>query len=113
MCHPKQILLSFSTKIVYLIFLKLIIQILFWFLENLAFKKETFQQYRYTGLSKDLTQSSNAVDGLKSDLEVWGGQCVISANDARTATWWVNLGSIRSIYYIKIYYRTGNVVWGM
>ena len=81
--------------------------------DNVALNKPTHQQYRYIGLDASLTQASNAVDGLKSDFEVWGGQCVISENDKQTATWWVNLTSILSIHHIKIYYRTGNVEWGI
>ena len=64
------------------------------------------------GLSENLTQASNAVDGLKSNLSVWGGQCVISDINQQTATWWVNLTSILSIQDITIYYRTGNINWG-
>ncbi|XP_062602964.1 multiple epidermal growth factor-like domains protein 11 [Saccostrea cucullata] len=59
----------------------------------------------------DLFDSSNAVDGLKSDLSAWGRQCVVSKDYYRTATWWVNLTAIHSIHYIRIYYRTDNVVW--
>ena len=71
--------------------------------DNVALNK----QHRYLGLSEDLVDASNAVDGLKSHLSVWGGQCVISGNKMQTATWWVNLTSILSIHYITIYYRTG------
>ncbi|XP_078327442.1 uncharacterized protein LOC144623121 [Crassostrea virginica] len=80
--------------------------------DNMALNKPTHQQYRYTGLDLSLTQASNAVDGLKSNLSAWGGQCVISENDKQTATWWVDLTSILSIHHITIYYRTGNVPWG-
>ena len=81
--------------------------------DNMALNKPTHQQYRYTGLDLSLTQASNAVDGLKSDLDFWGGQCVISENEKHTATWWVDLTSILSIHHITIYYRTGNVPWGL
>ena len=81
--------------------------------DNVAFNKPAYQQYRYTGLNVSLTQARNAVDGLKSDLEVWGGQCVISEDKKQTATWWVDLTSILSIHHITIYYRTGNVPWGL
>lgn len=87
---------------------------IFWFtLDNLALNKQAYQEYRYTGLSLDFTDASNAVDGLKSDLSVWGKQCVVSANNKRTATWWVNLANISSIHHITIFFRTGNYVWGM
>ena len=79
---------------------------------NLAFNKPTYQEYRYMGVSENMTQSSNAVDGLKSNLSVWGEQCVISDVHKRTATWWVNLTKIHSIHQIIIYYRTENGDWG-
>ena len=83
------------------------------FPENIALRKPTYQENRYTGLSEALTQASNAVDGLKTNLSIWGGQCVQSANNQQTATWWVNLTSILSIHHMRIYYRTGNAPWGM
>ena len=81
-------------------------------IENVAVNKGAYQENRYTGLSNDLTGARNAVDGLKTDLSVRGGQCVISQNGMHTATWWVNLAKIHSIHHITIYYRTGNVEWG-
>nr|XP_022308872.1 uncharacterized protein LOC111114722 isoform X2 [Crassostrea virginica] len=78
---------------------------------NLAFHKPAYQEYRISGQLEKLSQASNAVDGLKSDLEIWGGECVISENAKRTATWWVNLTRILSIHHITIYYRTGNIEW--
>nr|XP_034315440.1 uncharacterized protein LOC105331596 isoform X4 [Crassostrea gigas] len=53
-------------------------------------------------------ESSNAVDGLKSNHSWDEGQCVVSAYGKQTATWWVNLSSIHSIHHITIYFRTGN-----
>ncbi|XP_078330543.1 uncharacterized protein LOC111113024 [Crassostrea virginica] len=82
------------------------------FSDNIALRKPTYQENPYQGLSEALTQASNAVDGLKTNLSFWGGQCVISDVDKKTATWWVNLTSILSIHHIRIYYRTGNVPWG-
>ena len=82
------------------------------FSDNIALRKPAYQENRYTGLSEALTQASNAVDGLKTNLSVWGGQCVISGNNLKTATWWVNLTSILSIHHIRIYYRTANAPWG-
>ena len=81
------------------------------FLDNLAFSKPTYQQYRYKGLPENITGASNAVDGLRSNLSVFAGQCVISEEGLFNATWWVNLTSILSIQHIKIYYRTGNIKW--
>nr|XP_022307497.1 uncharacterized protein LOC111113494 [Crassostrea virginica] len=81
--------------------------------DNLALNKPTHQDNEFIGdISRHLTESSNAVDGLKSDLGVWGGQCVISGNKKQNATLWVNLSSIVSIHHITIYYRTGNEKWG-
>ena len=83
-------------------------------IENIARNKQTYQQHPYVGeINNVLTVASNAVDGLKSDFSVWGGQCVISDNKKQTATWWVNLGGILSIHNITINYRTGNKPWGM
>ncbi|XP_062592547.1 multiple epidermal growth factor-like domains protein 10 [Saccostrea cucullata] len=61
---------------------------------------------------RDTFDSSNAIDGLKSDLSVFRGQCAISAGGYKEATWWVNLTSIHSIHDIRIYYRTDNNDWG-
>ena len=85
------------------------------FIDNLALKKSAFQQHPYRGLSQDLVDANNAVDGLKSNLSVWGGQCTLKLSDnlQTTATWWVNLASIVSIHHITIYYMTGNEAWGM
>nr|XP_022304853.1 multiple epidermal growth factor-like domains protein 10 isoform X7 [Crassostrea virginica] len=84
--------------------------------ENKALHKQTYQQHPFPtpsgNIYAELVQASNAVDGLKSNLSVWGGQCVISDNDQHTATWWVNLNSVVSIHHITIYYRTGNANWG-
>lgn len=76
--------------------------------------KTTHQDSQFSSgeIPGHLTDSSNAVDGLKSDLEVWGGQCVISGEQWQNATWWVNLSTIVSIHHIIIYYRTGNKEWG-
>nr|XP_022307322.1 uncharacterized protein LOC111113376 [Crassostrea virginica] len=82
-------------------------------LENIALHKPAYQEYPYlAGLPKALTQASNAVDGLKSNLSVFGGQCAVSGNEKLNATWWVNLTNILSIHHITIYYRTGNAMWG-
>ena len=81
-------------------------------LDNLALNKPSYQLSRYKGLSEDLTKASNAVDGLKSNLSVWGGECVISNINMKTAVWYVDLQDILSIHHITIYYRTGNEPWG-
>lgn len=79
---------------------------------NIALHKPAYQQNQYHP-DDDRFDASNAVDGLKSDLEAWAGQCVVSAEKYDTATWWVNLTSIHSIHHITIYYRTDNVAWGI
>ena len=84
------------------------------FTENLAFNKSTYMQTTYFNHSGETTfDASNAVDGRKTDLSAGGGQCAISANSQRSATWRVNLGSIQSIHHITIYFRTDNKPWGI
>ena len=83
----------------------------FYFKENLALGKPAHQDHQYWHMSW-LTGASHGVDGQKSNLSFFSGQCVISANEKQTATWWVNLTSILSIHHITIYYRTENVAWG-
>ncbi|XP_062619902.1 cell death abnormality protein 1-like [Saccostrea cucullata] len=78
--------------------------------ENVALNKQTWQTNQYNQ-GDNRFHSSNGVDGLKTNLTAWGGQCVISADGHSTATWWVNLTSVYSIHDIKIYYRTGNKTW--
>ncbi|XP_022305254.2 uncharacterized protein LOC111112170 [Crassostrea virginica] len=81
--------------------------------ENIALEKQVYQRYPYAYIKMaNLTSADKAVDGFKSNLSVWGGQCVISGNYKQTATWWVNLTRILSIHHVTIYYRTGNVAWG-
>ncbi|XP_052693306.1 multiple epidermal growth factor-like domains protein 10 isoform X2 [Crassostrea angulata] len=78
-------------------------------LVNLALHKPAYQEniYRHANVS-----AGNAVDGRKSNLHGIGGECSMSANRKRTATWWVNLESIYSIHNIRIYHRTENLPWG-
>lgn len=81
------------------------------FAVNVALNKPTDQQFPYKP-GDDTYDSSNAVDGLKADLTLNGGQCVYSEPN-RTATWWVNLTSIHSIHHITIYFMTGTYPWGI
>lgn len=81
----------------------------FFFKVNVALNKPAYQQYPYDG--GDLYDASNGVDGLKTNLSNFGGQCVLSANNKYTAIWRVDLTSIYNIYNITIYYRTDNVPW--
>ena len=82
------------------------------FKENLALKKPTYQQDPVHWHDWSLFEASNAVDGLKSNLSISGGQCVLTTG-GETATWWVNLNSICSIHHVTIYYMTNNALWGM
>ncbi|XP_078327322.1 uncharacterized protein LOC144623100 [Crassostrea virginica] len=79
--------------------------------ENLALKKPTYQGHLTCGSNASLYDASNAVDGLKSDLSISGGQCVCYGG-GQTTTWWVNLTSILSIHHVTIYYMTDNYPWG-
>ena len=51
-------------------------------LVSIALNKPTYQQYPYatakSNFHPNIVEASNAVDELKSDLSVTGGQCVIS-----------------------------------
>ena len=80
------------------------------FVENIALGKPAQEEFPYNHRN---SSAGNAVDGKKTDLSGLGGQCSLSADNQRTATWWVNLGSVLSIHHITIYYRTDNVEWGM
>eukprot|EP00105_Crassostrea_gigas_P046560 XP_019930708.1 PREDICTED: uncharacterized protein LOC105347850 [Crassostrea gigas] len=75
-------------------------------LENLAFRRPTWQQYPWPYPEIDFG-SDNAVDGMYTDRG-GGGQCTINDNNQTTAMWRVDLGSIVSISHIDIYYRTDN-----
>ncbi|XP_061165603.1 receptor-type tyrosine-protein phosphatase epsilon-like [Saccostrea echinata] len=75
--------------------------------ENLAIGKSTWQSTTHDST----VPSRKAVDGSKSDLSYSGGQCSISKDGQRSVTWWVDLGTISSVYNIVIYYRTDGFVW--
>lgn len=75
--------------------------------DNVALNKPAYQQYPlYPG--DDTYDAINAVDGRKTNMSWFGGQCAVSASNKRTATWWVNLTSINSIHHINIYYIKGS-----
>lgn len=70
----------------------------------------SYQSYPY----KDnvIYDAANAVDGLKSNLSIGGGQCVVSAAGPETATWRVDLLSVHYIDHITLYFMTDNRHWG-
>ncbi|XP_062579217.1 uncharacterized protein LOC134241152 [Saccostrea cucullata] len=74
---------------------------------NLALNKPTWQANQYK-VGNQLFHSSNAVDGLKSNLEGRGGQCALSVGQNGPSTFWVNLASVFSIHDIRIYLRNDN-----
>ena len=53
-------------------------------------------------------RAGNAVDGQYTNRSAAGGQCVITENYHKAATWGVDLGDVVSISHIDIYYRTDN-----
>lgn len=78
---------------------------------NVALNKPAYQQHPHKTGNKKF-DASNAVDGRKSDLRPWGGQCAVSADEKKTATWWVDLTRVHSIHHITIHYMTNNKEWG-
>lgn len=67
---------------------------------NTALNKPAYQQYQLRpGAGR--WDASNAVDGHKSDLSLYGGQCA-GSYAGRAATWWVDLGSIHTIHHVTI-----------
>lgn len=80
-----------------------------YFAENLALGKSTWQLHPLIGAKYS---ASRAVDGKKSNLALYGGECTASAFFRSTAEWRVDLGNVQSIHHIFIQYATNNQVWG-
>lgn len=89
-----------------LVLLLLYLWLVFPGLENLSYKKNTWQHTtRSTGYS------SRAVDGLYTDRSYSGNQCA-ATGDSYFALWWVDLGHVSRIDHIVMYFRTDNEPWG-
>lgn len=82
------------------------IVIRYFFEENIALGKLTWQEHPWT--DPNYYRGDNAVDGLYTDRSLPGGQCSMSKDNQYTATWRVDLGSVFSISHINIYYITNN-----
>lgn len=77
--------------------------ILFFILEvNVAFNKSAWQKYPANNMEK--FGAERAVDGLHSELSLYGGQCTMSEYGHSTATWHVDLGKVHKIAHIVMYF---------
>lgn len=82
-------------------------------LENVALHKKAWQLHPYEiPRMNNLLSATNAVDGLKTNLSFFGGQCTQSGLYQYEAMWRVDLGAVLGINHITIYYKTDNVLWG-
>nr|XP_022308515.1 multiple epidermal growth factor-like domains protein 10 [Crassostrea virginica] len=78
-----------------------------WTYENVALHKPAWQKDPYLN---NAFSASLAVDGRKTDLSEYGGQCVPSSYGS-TAEWRVDLKGILSIHHIAIQYGQTKPVW--
>lgn len=53
--------------------------------------------------------AERAVDGLYSELSLYGGQCTMSEYGHSTATWHVDLGKVHKIAHIVMYFPYENL----
>ncbi|XP_052691414.1 uncharacterized protein LOC128169301, partial [Crassostrea angulata] len=74
---------------------------------NLALHRPTFQLHTLF----DGQPSSRLVDGKKSDLSIYNGQCTTTKNGQTFVMWRVDLEKIRRIERIVVYSRTDNRIW--
>lgn len=84
-------------KLMYICFI-----LLFILEENVAFNKSAWQEYPATNLER--FGAEQAVDGLYSELSLYGGQCTMSEYGHSTATWRVDLGKVHNIAHIVVYF---------
>ena len=77
-------------------------------LENVALHKPAWQKHPYFNTAFG---ASLAVDGKKTDLSEFGGECVASSFGS-TAEWRVDLKGVLSIHHIAIQYSQTKPVWG-
>lgn len=70
--------------------------------ENVAFNKSAWQKYPANNLEK--FGAERAVDGLHSELSLYGGECTMSEYGHSTATWHVDLGKVHKIAHIVMYF---------
>lgn len=74
---------------------------------NLALHRPTFQLHTLF----DGQPSSRLVDGKKSDLSIYNGQCTSTKNGQTFVMWRVDLEKLRRIERIVVYSRTDNRIW--
>ncbi|XP_078328961.1 uncharacterized protein LOC144623900 [Crassostrea virginica] len=77
--------------------------------ENVALNKSTWIQHPFDNVNYS---ASRAVDGRKSDLTTFGGECALSLTGHKTTEWRVDLGSVLYIHHIVIQYATQDLDWG-
>ena len=75
----------------------------------MALHKSAWQQHPH---GNNEFNASLAVDGRKSNLSKWGGECVLSAY-GKTAEWRVDLKEVFSIHHIAIQYAQHQPAWGV
>ena len=99
---------KFTTMSMCIIKVSTINNLVCFFLENVALYKTAWQTNPYLN---DDTLASLAVDGKKSKLSQWGGECVAS-DYGSTAEWRVDLKDVLSIHHVVIQYFQTKLVWG-
>lgn len=76
------------------------------FLENVALNKPAWQQDAIFN-----SMANRAVDGRKTKLYFYGGECA-NSDFKSTTEWRVDLKGILSIHHILIQFATDNKNWG-